>query len=260
MNRNPALTGAQGRMNGVDINSALPKYFLVKNHILEQIKSKRLEPDGMLPSEKELMEKFSVSRITVRKALDDLVMDGYIYKIQGKGTYVKQHKQSNVAFSSKLISCSDEIRAQNMIPSRKVLHQKLVPANAEIAETLSVAEGENVLWFERIYYADHIPMNYANSYISLKYLKGLENYDLEKNSMLSIVTDIYKCEVVRINRIIEAVAANSELAADLSVPEGFPLLKVSSVSNCNVRGQVLPFEINTSCYRTDIIRFSIGAC
>ena len=103
-------------------------------------------------------------------------------------------------------------------------------------------------------------MNYANSYISLKYLKGLENYDLEKNSMLSIVTDIYKCEVVRINRIIEAVAANSELAADLSVPEGFPLLKVSSVSNCNMRGQVLPFEINTSCYRTDIIRFSIGAC
>lgn len=240
------------------MNDIVPKYYIVKCAIIEKIQNHELNEDDMLPSEKDLMDAFGVSRITVRRALDELVVEGYIYKIQGKGTFVKRTKQGNVPLSKKLISCSEEIRSQNMIPSRRVLHKVVIPADDRTAETLQIEIGEPVLWFERIYYADNVPMNYADSIINLKYFPGLEKYDLEKMSMLSIVNDIYKCDVERSYRIIEAISAGGNLAKKLQVKDGFPLLQVKSVSNCTVNGENVPFEINTSCYRTDIIRFSLG--
>ena len=67
-------------------------------------------------SERELMETYQVSRITVRKAIDELVTEGYLYKIQGKGTYVKTDEGSNNLFS--ITSCTDDVLRLRMKPSR----------------------------------------------------------------------------------------------------------------------------------------------
>ena len=67
-------------------------------------------------SERELMETYQVSRITVRKAIDELVTEGYLYKIQGKGTYVKTDEGSNNLFS--ITSCTDDVLRLGMKPSR----------------------------------------------------------------------------------------------------------------------------------------------
>lgn len=241
-----------------EMNIAAPKYYIVKNDLMEQIKNKTYPVNSLLPSEKELMDQYHVSRITVRKALDELVAEGYVYKIHGKGSYVKLNRQSNIKLSRKLISCSEEIRRNNMVPRRRRLNQTVIPCSRFVADSLKLEVGEEVLWFERLYYADDIPITYANSYISLRYLKGLDEYDLEKMSMFSIVNDIYKYEIERSYREFEAVAANSVLSRELEVAEGYPLLQVRSLSNCVVQGISRPFEVNTSCYKTDIIRFVIG--
>jgi DNA-binding GntR family transcriptional regulator len=78
------------------IDILVPKYYVIKNHIKELILSKKLLPNQSLPSEKDLMDEFSVSRITVRKALDELSYEGYIYKIQGRGSFVKLSKQGKL--------------------------------------------------------------------------------------------------------------------------------------------------------------------
>ena len=66
-----------------------PMYRAIKDFLLEKIRSGELGPDDRIPSEKELMEAFGVSRITVRRALEELSIEGYIYKIQGLGAFVK---------------------------------------------------------------------------------------------------------------------------------------------------------------------------
>lgn len=240
------------------MNIAAPKYYIVKNDLMELIKNKIYPVNSLLPSEKELMDRYHVSRITVRKALDELVAEGYVYKIHGKGSYVRMNRQSNIKLSRKLISCSEEIRRNDMVPRRRRLNQMVVPCSRFVADALKLEAGEGVLWFERLYYADDIPITYANSYINLRYLKGLEEYDLEKMSMFSIVNDIYKYEIERSYREFEAVAASAMLSKELEVTEGYPLLQVRSISNCVVQGTSHPFEVNTSCYKTDMIRFVIG--
>lgn len=73
------------------MSKRLPMYRIIKNFILEQIRSGELKPDDRVPSEKELMNTFNVSRITVRRALDELAAEGYIYRLQGVGAFVHEH-------------------------------------------------------------------------------------------------------------------------------------------------------------------------
>ncbi|HCS75651.1 MAG TPA: GntR family transcriptional regulator, partial [Clostridiales bacterium] len=77
------------------IEERVPKYFQLKKAIIRKIEEEEYLPGGLIPSERELMEQYQVSRITVRKAIDELVVEGYLYKIQGKGTYVKTDEKGN---------------------------------------------------------------------------------------------------------------------------------------------------------------------
>jgi len=233
----------------------LPKYYLIKQNIIKQIDGNQLKPDEMLPSEKDIMEQYGVSRITARKALGDLAVEGYIYKIQGKGSYVKNSHHGSVKLSRKLYSCSEEITKQGLTPSRRVLVQKMVPCDAETAARLNIQENEPVLCFERIYYADGIPISHANSIICTQYLPNLEDQDLGNKSLVELVTTFYGLEVERSKRTIEAISAYGDLAKYLKVKDGYPLLRLESVSNCIISGgKSLPYEYNISHYRTDIIK------
>lgn len=70
-----------------------PMYRVVKEYLLNKIKTGELMPDDRIPSEKELMDMFQVSRITVRKAIDELVIEGYLYRLQGIGSFVKKKEE-----------------------------------------------------------------------------------------------------------------------------------------------------------------------
>ncbi|WP_041081760.1 GntR family transcriptional regulator [Thermotoga profunda] len=80
-----------------------PMYMIVKEYILSRIKKGELSPEDRIPSEKELMDLFQVSRITVRKAIDELAIEGYIYRLQGIGTFVQKPPQKAQIVSSKLV-------------------------------------------------------------------------------------------------------------------------------------------------------------
>ncbi len=80
-----------------------PMYMIVKEYILSKIKKGELSPEDRIPSEKELMDLFQVSRITVRKAIDELAIEGYIYRLQGIGAFVQKPSPKISVVSSKLI-------------------------------------------------------------------------------------------------------------------------------------------------------------
>ncbi len=100
-----------------------PKYYILKKVLEEKIENEEFPADEPIPSEQELMEMYQVSRITVRKAVDELVNEGYLYKIQGKGTYVKTDERSSNLFA--ITSCTEDVVRMGMKPTKKVMVAEL---------------------------------------------------------------------------------------------------------------------------------------
>lgn len=119
---------------------------------------------------------YGCSRLTVRKALEELTREGYIYKIQGKGTFVKERTPQKQNFSV-ITSCSTLIRSQNMTPTKKILFEGIVPATADIAQRLGLHEGDSVLEYRRVYYANGTPVIYGRQL--LQCLRASRNRELQ---------------------------------------------------------------------------------
>ena len=84
----------------------VPKYYHIKQEIIKEIDNNTYKENETIPSERELMAVFDVSRITIRKAIDDLVKEGYLYRVHGKGTYVKGDGEQNNLVS--ITSCTQD--------------------------------------------------------------------------------------------------------------------------------------------------------
>lgn len=148
------------------IDDRLPKYYLVKKSIVEKIENEEFQPGEPIPSERELMEDYQVSRITIRKAIEELVAEGYLYKVQGKGTYVKTDEGSNNLFA--ITSCTEDVIRLGMTPSKKTVVSELVRANVKRAKALEITIDDNVYMIGRILYADKEPLNYTLTFLPEK--------------------------------------------------------------------------------------------
>lgn len=116
------------------------------------------------------MEDYQVSRITIRKAIEELVAEGYLYKVQGKGTYVKTDEGSNNLFA--ITSCTEDVIRLGMTPSKKTVVSELVRANVKRAKALEITIDDNVYMIGRILYADKEPLNYTLTFLPEKIFRG----------------------------------------------------------------------------------------
>lgn len=116
------------------------KYAYLVKKLQELAEELRASAAECFPTERELCERYGVSRVTVRKALDELEKSGYIYRIQGKGAFVSQKKIQQTLFH--LSSFSEDMSARQMTSGSKVLAVETVSASAKIAEMLYIEEGD----------------------------------------------------------------------------------------------------------------------
>lgn len=237
------------------MNRMLPKYFIIKKDILSKIDEEIYKPDETIPPERELMEIYNVSRITVRRAVDELVSECHLYKVHGKGTYVKG--TSRTMGLSVVKSCSEEIQQQGFTPSRKILSAEREPCSRKVARELEIADGAPVLHLQRVYYADEEPVIYCESFIALDYFPGIENKDLSNRSLYDIIENDYNTEIVDSMRYIEAVAAYENVADALDLSDGYPTLRFHGTTRANVSNRVAVIEAFDSNYVTEKIKFRI---
>lgn len=233
-----------------------PKYYIIKQKLIEMINSEEIGPDGQMPSEREIMNMFDVSRITARKAIDDLVNEGYLYRIQGKGTFVKTDEHSQDLIS--LMSCTEDIRRMGMTPSKKLIEAKVIPADKVRIRKLQLMDGDKVLMLKRVYCADNEPLNYTTTYLPIKLFPGIEKNDFGKESVYSVLENNYKVEITSATRTIEAVLALDDVADVLNIQPGEPLLLFRAVTMGKVNGRQVPIETFKSFYRTDKFKFFIN--
>lgn len=235
----------------------VPKYYRLKMDVISKINTGTWTDHAKLPSENELCKQYGVSRITVRKTLDELVASKYIYKIQGKGTYVAPHEQREVVLTRTTYGCSDIIRAQGCTPSHRVHFQGLTPSPANVAHALNLEEGSPVLLYVRTYYGDGKPSIYAESYINHRRLPGVENMDLSQCSFSRVVADGYNLTISNHRCTLQAVTAGEKIGTALGVESGFPLLSRKAVTEASDGAKSFPLEVSQVYYRTDSIQYIV---
>ena len=204
-----------------DPDARVPKYYQVKRQLLELTRA--MAPGTPVPPERELAQRYVTSRTTVRQALAELVIEGRLLRMQGKGTFVAMPK---VAQMLELSSYTEGMRAQGLHPQTNILDTSYIGADDELAALLAVRRTA-VLRIHRLRLADGEPMSVDASHLSARRFPGLRR-SLERHPSLyeALLTD-YGVEIAEAQETIETGLADPRDARLLGVDVGMPLLLLS---------------------------------
>lgn len=233
-----------------------PKYYVLKQDLIRRIEGRQYREYEPILSERELGERYGVSRITVRRAIEELVKDGYLYKVQGRGTYVKATEYSQDLLS--ITSCTQDVRNLGMTPRRAVLSAEVIPVDDMRMSELELTKGDHVFRLERIYYADDTPINHTVAYLPYETFPAINLHDFSSSSLYEVLESEYQTKIIRAVRTIEAVLARGKIAEWLEVKPGVPILLFNCVTYGEVRGQRMPIETFECHYRSDKFKFYIN--
>lgn len=227
-------------------HSKVPLYQQLYDILRSELMRGQWKPGDMLPAESEFIERFAVSRITVRQVLDMLVRDGLIYRQQGRGTFVAHPtiEQTQV----RIVSFTEDMQQRGFRPGTEVLEAGLLPAPADIAGRLAIEPGEELAHIRRLRLADEEPMSIEDAYLIHRHFPGVLSTDFATKPLRRTLNEVYGIRLVRAKQVLRAVAAPRELAGLLSVRPGVALLFIERVS---FSAQGFPVEFLRIHYRGD---------
>lgn len=235
----------------IDKNSPIPIYYQLEENIKGLIEKGELKPGDALPAEREYAEKYQISRMTVRQAFTKLVNDGYLYRLQGKGTFVAERKMVQPLHG--LTSFTEDMQRRGMAPGSKFIHFSIIPATAHVASQLSIAEYDPVYEIKRVRLGDNVPIALEMTYISANLIHGLTEAIVNR-SLYAYMEDELKLKIEHASQVIEATLAGEEEASYLEIKQGAPVL---FIERNTFLANNTPAEYVRSCYRADRYKFII---
>lgn len=229
-----------------------PKFMQVAQVVASQIEKGQLT--GRLPTERELCEHFSVSRVTLRRAFSTLADSGQIRASWGRGWYVVREPVSEPP--NALLSFTELAQARGLTPSTKVLGLSTETVTLDEADLLRVAPGSRVLALERLRFLDSVPVVLQRSHLVLARIEGLaealSSLDLTQLSLYRLLEERWGIVAARADYVVEARPSGDAEAELLDVAPGSPLLQATQVT-FDQEGN--PFEHHWSNYPGDRYRF-----
>lgn len=183
-------------------NTFEPLYYQIREDIREKINSNEYPANSMIPSEAELCEHYGVSRVTVRRAVLDLVQEGLLTRGKGKGTFVSENY--GLTHMNGLQSFTQELLGLNMRPSAKLLSCRIRVADQSLRNIMDLREGEKIATISRLRLVNGEPcmvevMNFPYALVS-----GIEKDNLE-DSIYHLLKGKYQQEVVSAKDIMEPI-------------------------------------------------------
>ena len=223
-------------------DGAEPKHAQLRA-LLATMAASELAPDAAIPSERELMETYAVSRATVRRAIESLIAEGVLRRVQGKGTFVARPRvQSHLH----LASFTEDMRHRGMAPSTRVVRVGAVVPPADVADWFGLAPGTAAWRVERVRLAAGEPMAFEAGWYSALLLPALDRHDLAQ-SLYALFAQEYGLTVDTAEQRVRAETADAALAHHLDVAVGEPLMAFDRLS----RSGGAPLERVLSHYRGD---------
>ncbi len=233
-------------------DSFAPKYYWLKRILRDRIA--QLNPGDAIPSESELCQTYEISRTTVRKAIGDLIQEGLVYTVQGKGAFVAPRKLLS-AWVQKTGGLYADMTERGFKVTMQVLHNTIVVPEETIRMELQLAPGETVLRLVRLRFVDGQPFDIVTNYIPSRLFPGIENEDFEHNSLYALMRGKYAAHFERGVRLVEAGACSAEEARLLEIKTRSPIL-ITHSTMFNDRGQ--PVEHGVVHQRSDVAQIVIN--
>lgn len=237
-------------------NSKTPLYDQLKLTLQDKIMMGEFAPGMLLPTEIQLCEKYNVSRITVRKALEELARAGLIERVQGKGTIVKQPMFAKSQMEIR--GYKGALNSQGFEVSSRLLEKSIVTnqgkENLITLFKLSPTSTYKFWRFRRLRYLNNEPSVVMTSYVRKEMGDKMLQYHLEDPSVsfYKLFEEITKRPIVDNEAIISAVAASPEIAKLLHTSIGAPLIWFQGISYIEPH---IPIEVNYSFYLGEKFQF-----
>jgi GntR family transcriptional regulator len=225
-------------------------YTKVEEAVAAEIADGEYRPGDQLPTEDELLQRFEVSRITVRRAIQNLVQRGLVEIRRGRGTFVLEPRIE--AELTKLSGFVEDMTAAGRKPSARVLSQGVVPATARIAERLQLGRGTRVMRIERVRLADGLPVSFDQTYLPLALGRKIIRHDLRTYPIFTLLEEHYGVPLLEADYALEAAAASKVVADALQVIVGTPIFQIERTSRTT---KYEPIDYEVLSYRGDLVRF-----
>jgi GntR family transcriptional regulator len=210
----------------LDQMSGIPLYVQIREKLRSELG--QMEPGEPIPAEMELEKKFRVSRITVRRAVEDLVAEGLLVRQQGRGTFVQRPKFTHEL--GLITSWTDQLRRLGFSP--KTSHRKIqleVPL-AHVAEALCLAGQEQVIRIQRVRHANREPISYMINYLPARLLPGFLERKFTEESLYEVLQQEYGLvPAIAVDTVGTRPASEEEVEA-LRIDRHAPVLNVRRIS------------------------------
>ncbi|GAA4526777.1 GntR family transcriptional regulator [Amycolatopsis samaneae] len=224
------------------VNGPTPKHAQLRE-ILRRTVERELPPGAPIPSERDLAQRYGVSRLTVRSAIGKLVEEGLLARVRGKGTFTAARRMELQVY---LMSFTDDMRRRGLTPATEVVSTSLEVPPVTSAQALGLAGGVPAHRLVRLRRADGVPLAVERGWYHAGRTPGLLDLDLSR-SLYAQLADNYGVRPDHAWQTVWAESADRETARLLNIRAGSPLLVFRRVSSSN--GE--PVEDMTSWYRGD---------
>jgi GntR family transcriptional regulator len=231
-------------MTSIDPHSPVPKYFQLRTILLDLIEGAELPVNAAVPSERELCQRYGLSRMTVRQAIDHLVAEGRVYRVPGKGTFVARPK---LEMPLRLVSFSEDMLTRGLHPGAVDITRRTVQATVTLARAFGTEPGTEIHVIERLRTADGDPMAVERAHILASLAPDLLDRRLADRSLYGVLEAVYGIVFDAGDQIINAGVADATDARHLEIPRGSPVLLLERRSYA---GGICA-ELTMSTYRAD---------
>lgn len=235
-------------MDKINKNSPLPLYYQLKESILKAVKNQDFKIGERLPSERELAEYHNISRMTVKKAVDILVDDGYLFRKQGSGTFVNDYQQSYSI--SPLMSFTKEMEKKGLNYNSKILNFNKIKSE-NIALKMNLDSKENLYHLQRLRLIENKPFLLENTYLSATKFKNLTKEKIKNSSLFKIIKNEYNIQLTEAEAEVESVIFNNKIAEKMQIKEGMLGLSFEQLSKS--KNEII--EYTSAYYRNDNYKF-----
>ena len=241
-----ARTRSSGR---IDRTTPVPLYFQIAERLRETLLREKMRQGDLLTTDERVQDEFGVSRATARKAIDELVDEGLVERITGKGTFVAEPRLQ-VPLPA-MLSFTEEIKRRGMRPSSRVVSVGYAAAPGHVAQALDLDVGTRILRLERIRFADSRPILYSVDFLPQSLGIGLEG---DFTGSLYALMEYRGIELAECQNVIEAAIADRRLSKLLQVKENFPVLALQRTTY-DANGSPVLYE-DAAC-RSDLYRYAV---
>jgi GntR family transcriptional regulator len=236
----------------VEINpqSRLPLHAQVEEALAQSMTGGALPPGARVPSEDSLVERYAVSRTTIRTAIQSLVARGLIEIRRGKGTFVTQPVITQEL--TELTGFVEDMQALGREPSARVLDRRIVAASETVARQLTLQRGTAVARIQRVRLADGVPLSFDETYLPRELGEKIMTDDLDNQPIFSLLEQKYSTPLFDAEYRLAAVASHGTVARALGIDPGSPIFLIERTTYSDNHR---PVDYERLYYRGDHIRF-----